>query len=150
MNNRYLVQALELSPLAFARMIAVISPDLWDHRTDEDRFTLRESIAHLADWEPIFRKRIQDSVEVPGMTINAYDEGQRAIDLGYAESDPLEQVQLFADERAETVRLVNAIVDWSGSVIHPEIGTLTTEDVVNTMVGHDVYHLEHLTQFLVD
>ncbi|MFM9874739.1 MAG: DinB family protein [Fimbriimonadaceae bacterium] len=150
MNNRYLIKSLELSPLAFARLVDAIPPSEWDRCTDEERFSLRESIAHLADWEPIMRARLSTALESPGTEITSFDEGQRAIDLNYQETDPLEQVQLFAKERAETVRLVESIQDWSGHFIHPEIGVVTTEDMVNTLVGHDVYHLEHLSQYLVD
>ena len=94
--------------------------------------------------------RVKASVETPGVTIEAFDEGRRAIDLNYSETDPFEEVERFAELRAETIEYVQRLSDWSGTILHPEIGMLTTEDMVSTLIGHDSYHVEHLTQYLVD
>ena len=48
----YLLLDLESAPEALARLLAdVTDPAAWDRRPDPDRFTLREMVAHLADWK---------------------------------------------------------------------------------------------------
>src|SRR5690349_15172521 len=93
---------LEFGPEVCARLLAQIPAARRDEALEPDRFTPREVIAHLADWEPIMLGRMQTALNSPGATIEAYDEGQMAIDNGYARLDPEEQSRLFISRRAET------------------------------------------------
>src|SRR5436853_2660547 len=105
----YLFPALELSPKAFERIISQIPEKRYDEHTDPDRFTLREAVAHLADWDPIFLQRIQAGVDNPGSAIQGYDEGQRAIDKNYQSWDVKESVRIFAEARAVTIRYLKTL-----------------------------------------
>ncbi|QYK52428.1 MAG: DinB family protein [Fimbriimonadaceae bacterium] len=149
MNNPYLIPGLRLGPLTVERLVSVIPAERWDTVTEEDRFTLREAIAHLADWEPIMRERIQTALSQPGTTIVAMDEGDRAVEMNYLESDPFEQAQWFVEEREKTIELIQSTLSgWQNTVIHPERGEMSAQDLANLLLGHDCYHIEHLTQFL--
>jgi hypothetical protein len=148
MNNRYLVPALAKTPATFDRLIRAIPADQWDTVTEEGRFTVREAIAHLADWEPILRGRLETALQKPGSTIITYDEGDRAVEKNYGSAELLATSRAFADERAKTVALVESISDWTGTVLHPEQGLLSVADLATIMLGHDVYHIEHLTEYL--
>jgi hypothetical protein len=149
-NNFYLFPGLELAPLTYERLIGAIPELRWDEKIDPDRFTLREAIAHVADWEPILLERLRTAVESPGSAIEAYDEGQRALDMNYNQTAPLEQVGLFRQKRAETVRFLRGLSTekWSNTFIHPERGEISVADLANMLLGHDHYHLEHLSQLL--
>lgn len=149
MNNPYLILGLRLGPLTVERLVSVIPAEKWDTVTEEDRFTLREAIAHLADWEPIMRERIQIALSQPGTTIIAMDEGDRAVEMNYTETDPFEQAQWFVEEREKTIELIESTLSgWQNTVIHPERGEMSGQDLANLLLGHDCYHIEHLTQFL--
>ncbi len=39
-------------------------------------------------------------------------------------------------------------VDWGKAIVHSERGQMTTYDQANMMLGHDMYHIEHLSQYL--
>jgi hypothetical protein len=148
-NNPYLFAALSLGPSAVLRLLERLPGGLWDERLGEDRFTPREVVAHLADWEPILRERIQAGLERPGTPIVAFDEGERAIERAYASSEPMRQAQAFARERAETVALLKTVgARWHQTVEHPERGAMTVEDMANMLVGHDLYHVEQLAAHL--
>ena len=56
--NAYLFPGLEFGPRIVARLVEQIPAARYDERTNPSRFTLREAVAHLADWEPILRDRI--------------------------------------------------------------------------------------------
>jgi hypothetical protein len=148
--NPYLLPSIELGPRIVARLLDQLPPERLDEAVDPDRFTAREVFAHLADWEPIMRERIRTAVASPGAVIPAYDEGQMAIDHRYAQTDPREQAELFARERAATAELLRGLrdEDWSKSVQHPERGRQSAEDLANLLLGHDLYHIEQLTQWL--
>lgn len=129
-----------------------ISASDYDVRLDQERFTPREVIAHLADWEPIMRERLRIAVDSPGSSIEAYDEWQMCLDNGYAQKDIFEQAGLFRNERQRTAEYVASLGkdDFRKSVTHPERGVLTVEDMANMLLGHDLYHVEQLSEYLVE
>jgi hypothetical protein len=149
-SHSYLFPGLELAIRAYANILAKVPAERWDDRTEPGRFSLREAIAHLADWEPIMRERMRVAVENSGGEVEAHDEGQRAIDQKYAETDPLEQLEILRRERASTIQFlkVNGHDNWDKFVMHSERGKMTLYDQANLLLGHDLYHIEHLTQYL--
>lgn len=148
--NPYLIQGLRLSPIAIARLLGAIPVGQYDLAREAGRFTPREVIAHLADWEPILRGRIERGVEQPGAAIETYDESARAVEQNYAGSEVREATERFRVERERTAVVVEALApsDFAKVVHHPERGALTVSDLCETILGHDVYHLEQLSAYL--
>jgi hypothetical protein len=148
--NSYLLPCLEMGPRVVRRLLRQLPRERLDEALHPDRFTPREVAAHLADWEPIMRERIRTALTSPGVEIRAYDEGQMALDHGYADLDPLEQVELFARERYATAEVLRGLngSDWANSVHHPERGPQSVEDLANLLLGHDLYHIDQLSEYL--
>lgn len=130
------------------QIVAAVPANLWDVSLDESRFTLREAMAHMADWEPILRGRIETALRNPGAQVEAYDESARAEEMKYCDTDPLEQLDKFAEQREITIKVLELAPNVDSPLIHPEKGKMTVADIANTMVGHDLYHIEHLTHYL--
>src|SRR5438132_5646288 len=107
--NFYLFPAIELGPLTVQRLLRLIPEHRWDEALHRDRLTPRAVVAHLADWEPIMRKRIRTAVTTPGQTIPAYDEAKMAVDHGYRALAPHEQAERFRTERAITAELLRSV-----------------------------------------
>ncbi|MDI9641264.1 DinB family protein [Kamptonema cortianum] len=149
MNNPYLLMGLRYGPEAIRNVINTIPETKWDTLTDTGRFTLREAIAHLADWEVILRERIEQTVATPGVNITGMDETERARDMKYRETNPREQADKFVAERRATIELVKTLTgtDFRKECQHNEKGTMTVADQVSMLLGHDIYHLEHLTHY---
>jgi hypothetical protein len=149
-NNFYLFPGLELAPLTYERLVRAIPESRWDEKTDLERFSLREAVAHVVDWEPILLQRMKTAVESPGSTVTPYDEGRRAVDMNYAATHPLEQAKLYRERRADTIAFLRNLPaeNWANSVVHPERGEVSVNDLANMLLGHDHYHLEHLSQLL--
>jgi hypothetical protein len=145
--NPYLIYALQCTPGLLRREFERLSRDLWDTPTAPDRFTPRQVVAHLLDWEPILRGRIKAAVETPGATLQVWDEGLRAVEQHYEQWDPTESLDRWMDERKRTVELVHSVPAeaWDNKVIHPERGVLTAADLANMLPCHDVYHIEQLS-----
>jgi len=148
--NFYLLPAIEFGPQVIRRLLDQLPHERLDLPLHADRFTPREVMAHLADWEPIMRERIRMALTSPGSETPAYDEGQMAIDHHYAEQDPEAQVEVFVRERNATAALLRGLseADWQQPVHHPERGRQTVEDMANALLGHDLYHIEQLTEYL--
>jgi len=150
--NPYLSIALPLAPIGFRRIIEAIPASRWDESLDGSRFTPREVIAHLADWEPIFLERLQTGVNNPGSTLTTYDIDQRSAEKGYGNTDMAEQLRRFSERRGATIAYIQDLSaeDFSKEVVHPERGRMTVGDVANMIVGHDSYHYEQLTAYLAE
>ena len=150
MNNPYLFQGLAAGPTIVRRIVAQIPVDKHDSITDPDRFTLREAIAHMADWEEIDLGRIKQILDSPGSTLVPFDESERAAGQGYIHSDIYEQLDLLAMRRATLIAFLETLpaAAWGEKALHPEKGVLTVYDMANLILAHDTYHIEHFTQFL--
>src|SRR5882672_11202695 len=85
--NPYLLTTIEMGPAVVRRIINQIPQSRLDEAIDPERFTPREVVAHLADWEAIDRLRLSAGVERPGSAIQPYDEVQMALDHQYRQSD---------------------------------------------------------------
>lgn len=148
--HAYLLPCLNSGPLAIERMIAAIAPGEYDRALEPGRFTPREIVAHLADWEPILRARIRQAVESPGSTIEPHDEDQMAVDHGYASADVHDKVELYKAERRLTAEYACSLTraELAHLVTHPERGEQSAEDLVGMLLGHDMYHVEQLSAYL--
>lgn len=148
--NPYLMPTLESGPRIVAELIARVPADRLDTPTHPERFTPREVVAHLADWEPVFVERMVSALERPGTVTPEYDEGDWAIEHAYAAQDPIEQARLFAERRAETKHWLESVDPerWGNAFVHPRRGRMTIEDQANMILGHDLYHIEQLLDVL--
>ena len=148
--NPYLLTTFEMGPAVVRRIIEHIPESSLDRAIDPERFTPREVVAHLADWEAIDRKRLSAGVERPGSAIQPYDEVQMALDHQYSQSDINAQLLRYANERKVTARYVRGLRpdDMRNTVYHPERGILTVDDLCNLIIAHDLYHVEQLSAYL--
>jgi hypothetical protein len=147
--NAYLFPGLEFGPRIVERLAAQVPAARHDEKTNPDRFTLREAIAHLADWEPILRDRIKSAVENPGSPVQGLDEGARAQEMNYRAMNVGEQIARFKEERAKTIQYLRSLPEdaWTRHILHNEKGRQTVADQANQLLGHDLYHIDHLTEF---
>ncbi len=147
--NPYLLPSIELGPQVLRRLYAMLPEEQLDVALEEGRFTPRQVIAHLADWEPIMRQRIATACTQPGGAIEAYDEVAMAAERGYSLWDPVEQLEAFTRERTITADYLRSLQGdvWGNTVVHPERGELTTEDLANLLLGHDMYHVEQISAY---
>jgi hypothetical protein len=146
----YLFKGLEAGPQTISRLIRWIPADRMDVPSHPGRFTPREVIAHLADWEPISRGRMQTAFERPGAEVPDLDEGQIAIEKRYSEWDPLETAEEFVRRRSETLAWLSSLQksDWRKTAIHTARGEMSIYDFANLELGHDMYHIAQLCQVL--
>ena len=123
--------------------------DKWDEPLEEGRFTPREIVAHLADWEPILLERMRITRDTPGGRLQGIDETQRAEEQGYSR-DAGEQGELFLARRKETIAWLRTVrpEDWAKHAEHTERGRMALADQANALLGHDIYHIEQLSAYL--
>jgi len=146
----YLMPSLGMGPEVLRTVIRNISSEKWDTPTHPGRFTPRQVLAHMADWEPILLDRIKIAVDTPGGLAQGYDEMQWAIDHGYDRLDPHVQADLFLQRRKASIEFLEKLTpeEWQRQYNHSERGLMSVYDTANMMVGHDMYHVEQLIHLI--
>ena len=145
----YLLNALDATPLLIAEYFEGLSDAKADKRPDPKRFTMREVICHLADFEPIFRGRMERMASEELPKLENRDEGQIAIENDYAHADVEEQTGIYLRERAKTVAFLTQLPaeHWSREGVRENVGNVTIEDIAHLLVVHDIYHLKQLSDY---
>ena len=150
--RKYLLFALAGTPDVVERLLKDLDADdpRWDIRPNPDRFTLREVVAHLADWEPIHLERIVRMLEEEDPTLPDVDEGAVAIENDYAHSEPHGSLEWLRGGRLELVQKLETLGDaeWSRSGVRVTIGAVTIETLAAFILAHDGYHTRQIAQWL--
>lgn len=152
-TRKYLLAAISGTPDVLDGMLKHVpsEDDAWDLSPDSERFTLREVVAHLADWESVFRERINRTRAESEPTLQGYDECAWAVEHDYAHTDPHDSLGHFRQERAETVALIRSLDDgeWERLAHHSQYGPMTLEAQIAQIAGHDGYHTQQVAIWLV-
>lgn len=146
--RRYLLIDLKSGPGVLARLLGGFTD--WDARPDAARFSPREMVAHLADWESVFLKRLTDTRDTESAVLQGLDEGQIAIDHDYARADPAECLHRYAAGRDAVVSLLNGLApaQWQRIGNHTELGLVTLEVQAVLIAAHDGYHRQQVLDWL--
>lgn len=150
--KKYFLTALNASPEVLEAFLKAVPADdpRWDARPDPDRFTLREVVAHLADWDPIFLSRMERTAQEELPFIPDMDEGQVALDHDYAHLDPHAALARFRTGRAGLVVFLSGLADndWNRVGMKEIHGPVTLERQAVMVLAHDGYHMEQVVQWL--
>ena len=148
---KYVLTGLEGTPdVVEALLHALPAEDTrWDARPDPERFTLREIVAHLADWEPIFSGRIERIRDEEMPFLPDVDEGNIAIQNDYAHSNPRACLARFRVGRAALLEILRVLPPsaWERLGNRDPIGVMTLENLVVLILGHDGYHTRQIAQW---
>lgn len=146
----YTIQGFSYTPVILQRMISGIDPAALDFREHKDRFTIREVIGHMLDFEPIFFGRTRGFVEIADFKISPVSEEELAKNHNYSALSAIQELEEFAQYRQEHCAYLEQLQpqDWQKSAYHPTQGMLTLEQFISRLVGHDLYHIEQVSEFL--
>ena len=126
----------------------VSRPGVYDRRPDPERFTFREVLAHLADWEAVFQRRIEQTLDEDKPALIGLDAGSRS-DHDYAHADPAECRARFRQGHADCWRPCAASpAQWERVGTHAEIGPISLEAQAVMITSHDGYHLRPILEWL--
>lgn len=130
-----LVQALQRYPRA-----------MWQFRPEVDRWTIHEIVVHIADSEANSYIRCRRLVAEPGAPLMAYDEMQWARRLEYHAQSPEDALELFRWLRRKSFTLIQGLGEqvWQHQAYHPELGTITMDDWLDTYERHIPEHIAQM------
>ena len=147
-TRNYVASGLAASPAILHELLKDLSPAQADSRPDPERFTIREAVAHLADWEVIWRGRIERILTETEPMLENLDEGEIAIQNRYHETDVAEQAARFARERAGLVETLRSLApeQWERIGRHSSWNGITVDGFAALVLGHDGYHHQQVIE----
>ena len=149
-SHRYLIQGLEASPVVLTQLMKSAQPAILDQKPDPERFSLREVVAHLADWDSIWHERVEKIAKQAGAEIQGRDPDELAAKNNYPKQDPTASLKQFQEKRAKFVQTLKTLDEdkWSQMGVHSQYGKLSIQDVVQIALGHDGYHLQQVADWI--
>ncbi len=147
---RYLLIDLDSAPDVLGKILDGAGPDVYDRRPDPERFTLREVVAHLADWDTVFLGRLRQTQGEENPTLQGIDEGQVALDNDYAHADPAGSLSRYKANRAALVAFLRTLTpaEWERVGNHTELGPITLTAQASLIAFHDGYHRQQVVEWL--
>ncbi|PQV64342.1 putative damage-inducible protein DinB (forms a four-helix bundle) [Abditibacterium utsteinense] len=137
-----------------ARVIQFLLRDLdendarWDAKVDAERFSLREIIAHLVDYDTISRERFEHIIREDAPEFSDWDPTEAA--AHYASRNPLHQIESLLLSRRELCDWLRGLSEkeWKRTGTRPNVGEFSVEEGAAMMVAHDAYHMEQIAAWL--
>jgi hypothetical protein len=148
--QEWMLKAFGMAPHVVERMLRVFPHERLDDRIEADRFTAREVIAHLADYEQFVLERFRVAKLKPGTQIPAYDPDARAQEHQFNTKDVFREAEVFESRRLMTLDTLREFTeeDWSKTFVNAEGKSITAKDYFTMVLAHDVEHFDQLSAYL--
>lgn len=149
-TREHVLTGLSATPRVLGLLSGPLSPNspVWELSLP-GRFTLRQTMAHLADWDHVFRARANSALKGTALQTEP-DSAKLAKERNYDDVDPHDALNKFATARYELLRLFRGLTpeDWAKSVDHPKHGPMSLEIQAVHVLGHDGYHLDAISSMM--
>jgi hypothetical protein len=112
------------------------------------KWSAAEIVCHLADCELVFAFRLRQTLAEDGPTIQPFDQEKWA--EAYSGVTAGKALEVFTALRGWNLLLIASALPGAAErpVTHPERGTMTFRNLVETMAGHDLNHLSQLQRIV--
>ena len=123
---------------------ALLASASWNSHWAPGKWTLREVMVHVAQWEMILGYRLVCGVATPGFVIQMADQDELM-----QRTDGVDGPTAFAafeGARRMNIAVIQALspADRAIPIQHPEYGALTLQDIVVQIAGHGIHHLKQI------
>jgi uncharacterized damage-inducible protein DinB len=144
------IEVLATTPRQLARLIKGVSKKKLAKRPAQDKWSVTEILAHLADTELVQGFRVRMILGASGVAIQGFDQDEWARYSNYATHDTALSLEAFRVTRERTVRLLKSLPQeaWERYGMHSERGKETVTHVTEMMAGHDLNHLKAIREIL--
>ena len=143
-GNREPKSVIRRTSVKLAALITKIGSPGMDRKPAPGKWSAREILCHLADVETVFAFRLRQTLAQPHHVIQPFDQDIWASQYaGFTAEAALEV--FFAVRKWNETLILNAPAEsFLKPVTHPERGPMTFQDIVATMAGHDLNHIQQL------
>jgi hypothetical protein len=147
-GDRNAVELLNSTLEEYRDAAALLSSASWNQPWAPNKWTLREIMVHVAQWEMIFGYRLACGVAMPVFAIQAADQDMLMHKTGGI--DGATAFAAFEGVRRMNLGLIQSLspADRAVIVMHPEYGAVSVSDLITQMTGHPMHHLKQIRSAL--
>lgn len=135
-------------PAQLRQAVSGMTAAQFDARPVEGRWTTRELICHLSDFEIVYADRIKRVLAEDEPPLRSGNPDDFAAKLAYQERDVEEELLLIEMVRRHLGRILRTLSDeqFQRRGIHSESGPLTIETLLRRVTGHVPHHLPFIEE----
>jgi uncharacterized damage-inducible protein DinB len=146
LDGRPVETILADTPNKVAEYLEVIGHDKSATEPAPGKWSAAEIVSHLADCELVFGFRLRQTLAEDDPTIQPFDQDKWAWAEQYSHIPAKLALEVFGALRKWNLQMIKTALPAAANrkMTHPERGTMTFLNVVETMAGHDLNHLGQL------
>ena len=148
MDHRQLIDDYLAGPAMLRAAIAGMTDDEINATPVPGKWSTRQVICHIADFEPVYADRMKRVIAEHEPTLFGGDPDVFAGRLAYAERDIAEELQLIEATRRHVTRILRTLKpqDFQRRGIHSTDGPLTLATLLERIAGHIRHHVKFIEE----
>jgi uncharacterized damage-inducible protein DinB len=142
------IQEYLTGPKLLQDAIAEMSKGQLDARPVPGKWSTREVVCHIADFEPIYSDRMKRVIAEHEPTMLGGDPDLFAARLAYSIRDAEEELATIDVTRSQMARILKTLKaeDFQRKGLHSEDGPLTLETLLKRITGHIPHHIKFIEE----
>lgn len=138
-----LVCRLKTQHFAVAEIVKNIDEVRLSHPPQPGKWSIKDNIAHLTSYQPVFIGRIYSILKRETPAFNAYRADDEHDFIAARESPLADLISKLNGNRRQILELITNLPDEQLSLkgIHPKFGTLTIVEWTEFFLLHEAHHL---------
>jgi uncharacterized damage-inducible protein DinB len=148
MNHTELLEEYLRGPHLLRAAVEGMSPEELDAAPVAGRWSTRQVICHIADFEPVYADRIKRCIAEERPPLRGGDPDLFAERLAYESRDIEEELQLIEAVRKHLTRMLRALPGevFAREGIHSADGPLSVETLLWRITGHVPHHVKFIEE----
>lgn len=142
-ERREMLESFSRGPALLIATVRRFPKKMWLYKPSADRWSIHETILHLADSEASSYIQCRSYIAEPGLSVYRFDAARWARSLGYFHQSTREALEIIRRLRQMTHRLLVALPDevWAHTIDRPGEGSMSLEKWVERQEIHLRKHL---------
>ena len=148
MNHDQLIADYLAGPQLLRDTIAGMTPEQIDSAPIPGKWSTRQVICHIADFEPVYADRIKRVIVEDTPLLMSGDPDLFAAKLGYGQRDIENELQLIEVVRQQVATILRTVPVETFQRIgkHSTDGPLTIEQLLTRITGHIPHHVRTIVE----
>ena len=148
MNISELINDYATGPQKLREAIAGMTPEQIDAAPVPGKWSTRQVVCHLADFEPIYADRMKRSIAEDEPTIFGGDPNAFATHLAYEQRDIEEELLMIESIRKHVARILRTLPPdaFQRKVNHSEDGPITLQSLLEHITNHISHHVQFIEE----
>src|ERR1700751_3128574 len=147
-ERRSKLESFGHAPILLAGALRQFPKKMWLYKPSAEKWSIHETILHLADSEASGYVRCRRLIAEPGSPVLQFDAARWAGSLGYFHQSTREALEIIRRLRKMTYQLLATLPKhvWDRTVSHPRDGQVSLDRWVEIQERHIPHHIDQMRE----